>query len=200
MKKLLNLVLGSLLFVAVFVFVGKNPVKADRPVTIDICHATDSHTNPYNLEHPNRNGDVSGHDGHTGGIWYQGIADHSWGDIIPPFDFEDGSYPGKNWNAQGEAIFNNGCYMPTPVDCQMSDWSECSATCGGGTQTRTITQEPNAFGQACGELTRECNTQTCSTHRWCRENVDGSFTAIAVPDNQSNPEGKPWVAGMDRNC
>lgn len=65
------------------------PVEAARPEKIDICHATDSHTNPYD----NGKKEVSydsivtvpnGHDTHNGPVWYAGIADHSWGDIIPP--------------------------------------------------------------------------------------------------------------------
>lgn len=38
-----------------------------------------------------------------------------------------------------------------------------------------------------------------STHRWCEETTDG-YTAIAVPNNEKNPEGKPWETGMDKNC
>ena len=57
---------------------------------------------------------------------------------------------------------------PVGVDCVMGDWGEwsaCSKNCGGGTQTRTrmaITQ-PNAGGQACGDLTesKPCNTDPC---------------------------------------
>lgn len=56
-----------------------------------------------------------------------------------------------------------------PVDCQVSNWSAwsaCSATCGGGTQTRTRTVlvQPENGGQSCPALseTQACNTQNCS--------------------------------------
>ena len=56
-----------------------------------------------------------------------------------------------------------------PVNCQVSawsDWSMCSKTCGGGTQTRTrmVTQPPMNGGTACPALseTRACNTQACA--------------------------------------
>jgi hypothetical protein len=58
--------------------------------------------------------------------------------------------------------------QPCPVDCVVSDWSEwstCTATCGGGMQTRTRTVlVPAQFGGApCGSLSesRACNEQPC---------------------------------------
>jgi hypothetical protein len=48
-----------------------------------------------------------------------------------------------------------------PIDCVLSEWGGCSATCGGGERTRTVTQEPDYGGIVCGALTEECNTQTC---------------------------------------
>jgi hypothetical protein len=44
---------------------------------VTICHATGSSSNPYVMNHPAADGDVSGHDGHGD-------------DIIPPFTYEDG--------------------------------------------------------------------------------------------------------------
>jgi hypothetical protein len=79
---------------------------------VTICHAADSQTNPYITNQPNKSADVGGHDGHTGPIWYPGIADHGWGDIIPPFNYIGGSYPGKNWTTEGQAIYDAGCNIP----------------------------------------------------------------------------------------
>ena len=57
---------------------------------------------------------------------------------------------------------------PCPIDCQVSDWGAwgpCSATCDGGTQTRTrtVTTQPLYGGTSCGNLqeTQSCNTDTC---------------------------------------
>jgi len=50
---------------------------------------------------------------------------------------------------------------PTPVDCQVSEWSECSAECGGGSRTRTILVEPQNGGAPCPPLVEECNTDPC---------------------------------------
>jgi hypothetical protein len=57
---------------------------------------------------------------------------------------------------------------PPKVDCQLGSWSEysaCSAPCGGGTQTRTrkIIRQPQGEGAECQHLSeaRSCNTQAC---------------------------------------
>ena len=58
--------------------------------------------------------------------------------------------------------------IPAPVDCVVSSWSafgQCSASCGGGTQTqtRTVTTPAANGGAACPALSQSqaCNTQTC---------------------------------------
>merc|ERR1719163_2688581 len=55
------------------------------------------------------------------------------------------------------------------VDCEVSqwtEWSKCSASCGGGSQSRTrkILQHPSKFGQQCPELSesQDCNTHKCT--------------------------------------
>eukprot|EP01050_Picozoa_sp_SAG11_P022030 SAG11_NODE_4056_length_2084_cov_1.550630_1_plen_481_part_00 len=63
------------------------------------------------------------------------------------------------------------CNMnPCPVDCEgmWQDWDdiECSAACGGGTQTRSYTVSTPAAngGEACPEVetqTQDCNTDPC---------------------------------------
>ena len=83
-----------------------------------ICHRTNSNTNPYVSIHPDVSSIVkkSGHDGHNGPIWDPTLkAQHiKWGDIIPPFDYGNNQhYDGKNWTAEGQAIFNNGCVIPS---------------------------------------------------------------------------------------
>ncbi len=91
---------------------------------IRICHSTDSQSNPYtnpNVDQDSADG-YSGNDNgqgdhyleHNGPVWYDGIPNHSWGDIIPPVaaDGEKPGHNGKNWNSQGQAIWNNQCNIP----------------------------------------------------------------------------------------
>ena len=73
---------------------------------------------------------------------------------------------GNPCNSQQE---NRSCNtQPCPVDCQLSQWGEwgdCSASCGGGTQTRTrtIITQPQHGGNPCNsqQENRSCNTQPC---------------------------------------
>ena len=79
--------------------------------------------------------------------------------------------------------------QPCPINCEVgkwSEWSECSAKCGGGKQSRarTITQEAKYGGNECPPLseTQDCNTQPCPINcevgKWsewgnCSEDCDG---------------------------
>jgi hypothetical protein len=102
---------------------------------VTICHATGSQTNPYVKISPDANGVISGHVNHQ-----------DTRDIIPPFDYNDHgttkSFPGQNWDANGQAIFNNGCVVAT------------TGGQGGGTTNNQQTTTPNsvsAGGQGAGQ-------------------------------------------------
>ncbi len=77
--------------------------------------------------------------------------------------------------------------FPCPVDCVVSDWSEwgtCSATCGGGTQTRTRTViTPAAYGGApCPAMSdyQSCNTQACENPGYVPTSKDSLKCATQV--------------------
>jgi hypothetical protein len=95
---------------------------------VTICHRTNSNNNPYVINSPAADGDVSGHADHVGDgtltepvpgpVWNDTLkAQHiKWGDIIPPFKWSGGDYPGLNWTAAGQAIYENDCEAPPPVE------------------------------------------------------------------------------------
>jgi hypothetical protein len=74
---------------------------------VDICHATASNTNPYITNQPDKSGDVAGHDGHNGPIWFSGIT-VAWGDIIPPFDYQSNDVIGTHLDCTGGGYTLNG--------------------------------------------------------------------------------------------
>ncbi len=90
-------------------------------------------TNPYVEQTPRivTGGLERGHLNHTGPIY---PAD-GWGDIIPPFDYPSGwrhtaHYDGMNWTSAGQAIWRNGCQVPSaPVAVQPVDPTVTEASC-----------------------------------------------------------------------
>jgi hypothetical protein len=104
-------------------------VPEENPPKVTICHRTNSDSNPY-VSETVAESSVDGNSGNDNG---QGdhLAEHTgpvfdfnnppppphngdqWGDIIPPID-EHGNPRANpnltlNWNAAGQAIFNNDC-------------------------------------------------------------------------------------------
>lgn len=67
-----------------------------------ICHATGSESNPYVRITPSVSGVYNGHIGHQDDE-----------DIVPPFTYKGTTYS-QNWDAEGQAIFNAGCAVPSP--------------------------------------------------------------------------------------
>jgi hypothetical protein len=64
---------------------------------VTICHATGSSSHPFVMISPSASGVFHGHLRHQDGR-----------DIVPPFTFKGQAFS-ENWNAEGQAIFNNGC-------------------------------------------------------------------------------------------
>jgi hypothetical protein len=75
---------------------------------VTICHATppDTAAQGWNVLEV----DVA-----SVGYQHQGHESEHDADIIPPYEYGDVSYPGKNWDAEGQAIWENGCQAVTPT-------------------------------------------------------------------------------------
>lgn len=99
-------------------------VKADEEPVFEytyFCHQTNSASNPYSATPFStgysevNGGGQSDHSLHTGEVFDPSIhnqQNRTWGDIIPPVP---GLPDGLNWTAEGQAIWNNDCEIPTPV-------------------------------------------------------------------------------------
>jgi hypothetical protein len=114
---------------------------------VTICHRTNSATNPY-LQITvdiSAAGDVVGnspgddHSHHLGPVFDANAIyppphnGDQWGDIIPP--------PGSplNWNAAGQAIWNNECNVPSPTATAIESTATATAT---ATAASTSTPTP----------------------------------------------------------
>ena len=97
-----------------------NKAAVDEPTKkVRICHASSSESNPYVSNEPAiaNNGDLQG--GHLNDIGPVFPA-NDWGDIIPPYTYLDAddkpqTFPGYNWTPAGQAIWQNGCNVPSPI-------------------------------------------------------------------------------------
>jgi outer membrane biosynthesis protein TonB len=97
------IVVGSLIFVF-----GQDANAGGGKVKI--CHATASQSNPYvsieidssSIENPKDKKYLNGHGEHEK-------------DIIPPFSFNESTFPGKNWDDTGQVIWKNDCKIITPT-------------------------------------------------------------------------------------
>jgi len=75
--------------------------KPDPADKVTICHATASESNPY-VEISVDVASIVGDSGH-------GNSGVNAGDIIPPFSIDGNVYAGNNWDADHQAIFDDGC-------------------------------------------------------------------------------------------
>lgn len=80
------------------------------------------------------------------------------------FTLENGIYVGEK-----------SCSMDVEkVDCQVGNWGECSAPCGGGTRNRPILTNKQGEGADCPPIFESCNTQVCKEEK------------VPVPDEENN--------------
>lgn len=105
---------------------------------VTICHRTGSHHNPYVVISPSAagvyHGHYSQHNEHA--VFPNTASDGKWGDIIPPFQYNGVTYS-LNWNADGQAIWSNGCRPATSGGTTTAPGSSTTVTTTGATTTVT---------------------------------------------------------------
>ncbi len=128
-----------------------------EPVTL--CHRTGAADNPYVVITIDADAVLQqGHDIHDQ------IGNGPVGDIIPPFEYSDGSYPGKNWTAEGQAILENGCVIPvvtpTPTPTETTTTPTPTPTETTTTSTPTPTETTTTTSPPATTTTTPAPTQT----------------------------------------
>ena len=162
-KVLIVLVSAALLasgFYAAAAVAGNHGSTKSGHVTI--CHRTGSHHNPYVVISPSTagvyHGHYSQHNEHA--VFPNEASDGKWGDIIPPFQYNGVTYS-LNWNADGQAIWSNGCRIVT----------------GGGTSSTTGTTTTTTGSTT----TTESTTIVTSTGATTTVTTPGSTVTVTTP-------------------
>lgn len=190
---------GMMLIVMAVAPLGANATQGSPEHKVTLCHATDSYTNPYvqitvDVASVIKN---NGHGDHDGPVFYATIAKHTkWGDIIPPFDFgAAGSYGGKNWTADGRAIFDDDCNVQSPPTTTPTTVHGTTTTIEIGSSTTiapppppptsttqvTPTTEPATTTTADGPTTTAANaTSTTEPSTLTTQGSSSSSTTFAI--------------------
>jgi hypothetical protein len=166
--------------------------------SVDICHGTGSNSNPYIQESPSvqsggaTEGELTGgHSNHTGPLWFDGIQ-VAWGDIIPPYHYAPNNYdfPGLNWTAEGQAIFNNGCAIPTETTTTSTSTTDTSSTTTDTSSTTTESSSTSTTETSSSSTTASTTTQSSSSQSVQGE-TDAPTPAVTLPptDTLTGPSG-----------
>jgi len=165
------LLVFSLTF-GLFISLSPSGVEAEahsKDHKIDICNRTDSHTNQYIKINVDKNSTVQGHNTHNGPIWYQGIVD-KWGDIIPPFEYEECPPNGSKEYDEDNCILpgytceqGNKCAMPLSA----GTYPGINWTTYGQAIWENNCNIPNENGEY-----KECSETTKSIGEWSNWKLD----------------------------
>jgi len=125
---------------AALIEASKRPPVKSR---VTLCHATSSSSNPYvRITVAPEAVSTQGHDQHQDGR-----------DIIPPFSYDDDGtvrqYPGKNWDSESQAIFDNRCRPVAPETGPASLGSTVTycQSVGGGQYVRSTATVREMIGR-----------------------------------------------------
>jgi hypothetical protein len=124
---------------------------------VDICHATSSESNPFvslTVAQDSVDGDAGNDSGQ--GDHYLNHPD----DIIPPIA---GIHSGLNWDAEGQAIWGNGCKPVNPTTTTSTSTSSTTSTTVPTTTTTTSTTTSTTAPTTTTTSTTIPRTTTTST-------------------------------------
>jgi LPXTG-motif cell wall-anchored protein len=163
---------------------------------VTLCHATNSVSNPYTMITVDPASIVKGkgHGGHDGPVFVAGETQKGddWGDIIPPFDhtYRKGGqthrdhYPGMNWTAEGRAIFDAGCTVPSAPTS-----SEGSGTAERGTASTPRTAPSQTRSEAPTPSTPSTPADEPATTTPAPTGTDGEVAAgVGGAEDGTSPE------------
>lgn len=221
MKKIFNLFSGIVLLLGILIFT--NSIKADTDANpqnnITICHRNGGSGN-YNQITVNANGSVDGH---------AGDSHQNGGDIIPSFYWQENGntnyFPGQNWNAQGQEIWNNNCEIsrcnPTPTPSATPSPTPSPSVSPTPTPTPSPSASPSPTPPVCQQQTWTCaqcmiplsNDNICARDQknYCEQTYDCHMdeeTRIVTcycPTPEPSPSPTPQLSksahiGYDISC
>lgn len=149
---------------------SNNPNNNTNGNKVDICHRTNSVSNPYNKNNVDENA-ADGVAGNSNGNTPDHFGEHKgplfdpanppppphngdqWGDIIPPIV---GAHSGLNWTTQGQVVWANNCeYVSSSLTPTLTDTATPTPT-----QTPGPTATPGGTGGTGGGTGGPSSTTT----------------------------------------